>query len=97
MSLSFHPEASDELTAAALYYESKQDGLGHRFQEEVRLAASTIPHNVQLFRVVEQDIRKCRVRRFPYGILFRSKVDRIEIIAVMSFHRKPGYWSDRLE
>ncbi|MEM1157966.1 MAG: type II toxin-antitoxin system RelE/ParE family toxin [Verrucomicrobiota bacterium] len=97
MRLVFHPQARDEFTEATLYYESKQAGLGKRFMHEVRSTTLRLPGNLELFRVVEQDIRKCRVPRFPYGLIFRPKMDTIEIIAVMSLHRKPGYWQDRIE
>ncbi|MEO0454550.1 MAG: type II toxin-antitoxin system RelE/ParE family toxin, partial [Verrucomicrobiota bacterium] len=91
----FHPEAREELIDTSLYYESKQPGLGGRFLGEVRQASLKISYQPQLFRILEGDIRKCRIRRFPYGVLFRKRIDRIEIIAVMQLNRKPGYWKER--
>jgi len=55
-----------------------------------------VQSNPLLYRIVEANLRKCRVLRFPYGLLFRDREDHIEIIAVMHLRRRPGYWKDRV-
>lgn len=91
----FHPEAMAELFEAAEYYESEQAGLGKYFLFAVRDAINRVQTSPLLYHVVEDDIRQCRTRRFPYGLIYRPKPDRIEIIAVMHLHREPGYWKSR--
>jgi toxin ParE1/3/4 len=92
----FHPLAQEELRRAARSYEQAQEGLGFRFTRAVRAAMSRVELNPDLFRIVSEDVRKCRVLRFPYGILFRHRRDGIYIVAVMHLHRDPSYWKDRL-
>ena len=45
--------------------------------------------------VIEGDIRRSLVKRFPYGVLYSEENDEIYIIAVMHLHRFPGYWKHR--
>jgi len=92
----FHPQARTELREAARYYSSQQPGLGRRFLSAVREAVDRVQGFPLLYRVIEDDLRQCRVARFPYGLIYRMTTDHIEIIAVMHLHREPGYWRSRL-
>ena len=95
MTFFFHPEAEDEFNKAIDYYEDIEAGLGYDFALEVH---STIKRSVEFpkaWAVIEEDIRRCLVRRFPYGILYSEEQDGIFIIAVMNLHREPGYWKRR--
>lgn len=91
----FHPEAREEALAAAKFYEHQAEGLGRRFVEALADAVQRIEANPLLYRVLEDDIRQCRMQRFPFGVIFRRREDRIEIIAVMHLRRRPGYWKSR--
>jgi len=42
-----------------------------------------------------KNTRRCRTKRFPYGLIYRCKGDEILIVAVAHLHRRPGYWHDR--
>ena len=91
----FHPSARDELIQSARYYQTQAAGLGSRFSSAVRDAVRRIQEYPLLYRVIEDDIRRCRVLRFPYGVVYRIKPGRIEVITVMHLHREPGYWKSR--
>lgn len=94
--IGFHPEALTEFVESAVYYESQQLNLGHRFVDAVEEAIHRIAAHPQLYPVVESNVRKCRVLRFPYGMIYRVKEDSIEIVAVMHLRRQPGYWKQRV-
>jgi toxin ParE1/3/4 len=91
----FHPEADAELIAAAVYYEGQQEELGKRFLSSVEDSLARIRINPLLYPVIDGDVRRCLTRTFPFGVLFRDRADRIEIIAVMHLRREPGYWKER--
>jgi plasmid stabilization system protein ParE len=95
MRLWFHPEAKAEFLESVQYYESQQPGLGRRFLGAVRETLHRIQTHPNMYRVVSGAWRQCRVSRFPFGIIYRVEDRRIEIIAVMHLHRKPGYWDHR--
>jgi plasmid stabilization system protein ParE len=92
----FHPAARREFVETAHYYQTQRPGLGRRFASAVRDAILRIQEHPRLYRLLEDDIRCCRVLRFPYGVVYRSTADRIQIIAVMHLHRQPGYWHSRV-
>jgi plasmid stabilization system protein ParE len=91
----FHPAARGEFIESARYYQAQSSGLGRRFAAAVRDAVHRIQESPLLYRVLEGDVRRCRVLRFPYGVVYRTKPKRIEVLAVMHLHRQPGYWKPR--
>jgi toxin ParE1/3/4 len=91
----FHPAAREELILSAQYYQVQSPGLGRRFASAVRDAVHRIQEFPLLSPVLEDDVRRCRVLRFPYGVVYRAKPERIEVLAVMHLHRQPGYWMPR--
>jgi len=93
----FHPEARAEFLESVRYYEEQQSGLGRRLLEAVSETIRRIQAHPSMYRVVSGTWRQCRVPRFPFGIIYRVGNRRVEIIAVMHLHRKPGYWRHRGE
>jgi plasmid stabilization system protein ParE len=91
----FHPEAENELIESAVWYEARQPGLGKRFLAAVESSLIKIQNNPGIFQQLESENRRCMVQHFPYGVIFRERNMKIEIIAIMHLHRKPGYWVER--
>lgn len=100
--VTFEPEAEDELEAAIAWYEARVAGLGLRLvlaidEAVTRLAAlpqacSEVP-KVKA-RVV---VRRARVAGFPYSVAFVELEKELRVIAVAHDKRKPGYWLQRLD
>jgi len=40
--------------------------------------------------------RSCRLKRFPYHLIFLEEPNRLLVVAVAHFSRRPGYWRRRL-
>ena len=95
MSFVFHPDAEAEFTHAIEYYEEAETGLGYDFATEVYGTIQLITSLPKAWPIMEDDIRRALVRRFPYGILYAEEASGIYIIAVMHLHRQPDYWKDR--
>ncbi len=92
----FHQEARIEFLESITYYESQQPGLGHRFIDAVFEAVRRIEAYPNMYHLVGfNECRQCRIPKFPFGIIYRISNKRIEIVAVMHLHRKPGYWHKR--
>jgi len=96
MKFSFHPDAELEFTEAIDYYEDKEIGFGSDFAVEVYSAIERITARPKAWPIIEEDIRRSLVRRFPYGILYSEGKEEIFIVAVMHLHRDPGYWKHRI-
>ena len=95
MNWSFHPEAATEFHEAIDYYEGCEPGLGEGFAIEVHETIRNILAYPEMWPMLEDDIRRCFTRRFPYGVVYSIESDGIFILAVMHLHRRPDYWKHR--
>ncbi len=93
----FHPEALIEFSEATIYYFQKSSKLGAAFYAEIETTIHQIVENPKLFRLIEEDIRCCFTRRFPYGILYTVEKNYVLIVAVMHYSREPFYWKHRIK
>ena len=96
MNYYFHPEAEAEFIAAIDYYEEKQSGLGYDFAQEVYTGIKSIIEHPQTWPVLDGEIRRRLIGRFPYGILYSDEGQSIFILAVMHLRREPNYWKKRI-
>ncbi len=96
MKFAFHPEAEEEFFHAIDYYEGCAPGLGYDFATEVHFTVENILSFPDAWTILENDIRRCQIRRFPYGIVYSKQNDVIFILAVMHLHRDPDYWKNRV-
>ena len=95
MIVEFLEEANQELVDAALWYESKQPGLGRRFKAEVESLLLNIAANPLLQRERDGGCRRTNCPVFPYYLPCFIRRDKIIVLAVAHEHRKPGYWNQR--
>jgi hypothetical protein len=92
--------AADELEAAARWYDLHHSGLGLEFLSEIDAAIERVRERPRAFGHVpgvrrELDVRRARVRRFPFTLVFIEMADEISVVAVAHDRRKPGYWKGR--
>jgi len=92
---SFHPEAQAELEDAALFYESRMDGLGNTFANEVARVISLLRRFPDAGAPAGRASRRVLLDRFPYAVVYRHAPDAIEVIALAHQRRRPGYWRAR--
>jgi hypothetical protein len=96
MKYGFHPEAEAEFLDAIEYYEGCKPGLGYDFAIEVHSTTENILSYPNAWSILEDDIRRCQIRRFPYGIVYSRDGDVIFVLAVMHLHRAPDCWKTRV-
>lgn len=89
--------AHRELSEAFDYYEHEQSGLGQRFLDDVEHARQRILQLPLGWHPLSPALRRCRLRYFPYGLIYRVFDEVIEIIAVAHLHRTPEYWRNRIK
>ena len=95
MTIRFLPEAEAELDDAIAYYEAQLVGLGIEFAREVRAGLARIEEFPDGWQLLSRRVRRYRLNRFPYGILYAVLDGEIVVVAVMHLHRKPDYWETR--
>lgn len=97
MNYRFNVRAKDDLRDAVVYYELQRLGLGAEFAVEVGIGIARILDAPRRWSEVEPGVRKYRLDRFPYGIIYRlPSPQQIEIIAIFDLRRRPDSWKDRL-
>ncbi len=93
--IELHEEADEELKAAAVFYELRLTGLGESFLTRVSESLDLISTNPLVGHLLFDDYRRILTRQFPYSLVYRVEGDRIYIIAVAHWSRRPGYWKER--
>ena len=96
MTFRFLPPAAREVKEAAKFYEGRVSGLGFDFNAEVRAAIRRILAQPQAWCPLDGTFRRCRTRRFPYGIIYSVESDQVLIVSVMHLHRHPESWRKNL-
>ena len=97
MTVRFLEVAEIELDQAFRWYESQAPGLGDAFLIEVLSAAERISLYPEAWHSLDEGLRRCRLNRFPYGLIYAIENGDILVLAVAHLHREPGYWRDRLK
>jgi plasmid stabilization system protein ParE len=92
---SFHPEAEAEFSDAALFYESRVQGLGRLFSAEVLRTVTLIRQYPDAGAPLRVPLRRTLVDRFPYAIVYRYDRESVLILAVAHLRQRPGYWRRR--
>jgi plasmid stabilization system protein ParE len=92
-------EAEADLADAAVWYDSRDPGLGLELVSEVHSAISRALRNLESFTRVRQNptVRRVLARRFPYRIFFIVRPDAIVVFAVLHAARHDQTWKQRAE
>jgi plasmid stabilization system protein ParE len=88
--------AQRELDEAVYYYETQAPGLGDAFLLEAIRVFDLINRYPDAWHPLGTALRRCRLSRFPYGVIYATEPEGIIVLAVMHLHRKPDYWRERV-
>jgi toxin ParE2 len=92
----YHPAAEDELLNEIGFLELRAAGLGRRFFGEIQRAERLVAQLPESGYELSSGIRKCRLRKFPFSLIYSMEKEGLLILAVAHHRRRPGYWADRL-
>jgi toxin ParE1/3/4 len=92
-------EAEADITDAAMWYDSREAGLGLELISEVRSAISRALNSPESFLRVRRNppVRRVLTRRFPYRVFFIVQPDAIVFFAVLHAARHDRVWKYRAE
>ena len=96
MTVRFLEVAQQELDEAIIHYDGESPGLGNAFLLETLAAIERIRRFPDAWHPMGNEIRRCRLRRFPYGLIYSNDRDDLLILAVAHTRREPDYWRDRI-
>jgi len=89
------PEARKDLRDAATWYEDRREGLGGDFIDEFLGCISRIEEHPESYELVDVDVRRAVLRRFPYAIFYVIEPGHIEVLSVLRCSRDPEIWRSR--
>ncbi len=92
MNLRIWSVAEREVATAALWYEEQRSGLGSDFLDEYEAAMTAIEYDAVRFPVLEsllldRPIRRSRLKRFPFAIVFEILRSEVVVYAVVHLSR----------
>jgi len=93
----FLEPAQIELEDEVKYYNEQQAGLGYDFAKEVADTIARILRYPEAWTKLSKRTRRCRTKRFPYGVFYQITGDKILIVAVGHLRREPSYWRNRVK
>lgn len=92
MSLEYHPALRMELLEIRNHYESCVAGLGEDFLQEFERQIHLVEAAPSRWMVVQSDIRRSPMKRFPCVILFRVLANgTIRVTVVKHIRRHPTF------
>jgi plasmid stabilization system protein ParE len=96
MNLIYHRSVQRDVSAVLDYYD-KVGGpsLGDAFFDEFMGYVSQVLENPTRFHLVDVELRRANLDRFPYHFLYRVHGDTVRILVVRHHHRDPDYGLQR--
>lgn len=97
MTIRFLTVAQTELDEAVDWYISLSPDLDDAFVIEAIRVLRLIEQYPKAWHPMAENIRRCRLARFPYGVIYMEDGGDQLVLAVAHLHRAPLYWLDRLQ
>ena len=93
--IELHPSAVTEARKAYRWYLSRNARAGDRFQAALEAAIEQIAGSPERWPSYLHGTRYRLLRGFPFIVVYRQLVDRLQIVAIAHGRRKPAYWKRR--
>ncbi len=94
--LQFHPAARREMIAAHGWYGRQSHVAADGLYNELLPALDRVQRQPRLYPAHRHNTQRLVLRRYPFSIVYRELLNKIQIIAIAHAKRKPGYWAKRL-
>jgi plasmid stabilization system protein ParE len=91
----FHEDAEKEFGEAVAFYAMEEEALGLAFVTAVEEAIVRIAEHPESSPLVAGLVRRMRVARFPYSVLYSLHGDQVRVLAVAHDRRRPFFWRHR--
>lgn len=93
MRLTFHPRVQQEVNEAVQWYGEQSAGLGGAFFARLTDALNGVSEHPEKhsFWVGSKTLRRAKLKRFPYAVLYEIRPDRVRVLCLRHDKRHPGY------
>jgi len=98
LKLIVRPEAEEDILNAALWYESRREGLGLDLATELHAAIERALENPFGYLLLRKHphVRRVLARRFPYRIFYIVRPGAVIVFAVLHAAQDERHWMGRL-
>lgn len=94
-SIELHPMAVAEARAALAWYQERDSAAARAFIDGLDHAMGVIDDAPSRWPAYLHGTRRYLLRRFPFFIVYRTRDDGVQVVAIAHARKRPGYWSDR--
>jgi plasmid stabilization system protein ParE len=91
------PRAEEEARTAFLWYLERSERAAVAFERELARAIERIGEAPTTYPIVEDELRRYPLDRFPYALLYAIQPDYVWVVAIAHQRRTPGYWRKWME
>lgn len=88
--IEIRPLAKIEVIEAYDWYESKKEGLGLEFLNELQYFYETLLRNPFTYSYFEEAVRQGKVNRFPYVVIYEVFDEKIVVYSVFMAKQDPS-------
>jgi toxin ParE1/3/4 len=89
------PAAAAEALEAANWYRERSPKAALAFARELKQALTIIAESPATSPAYHHGTQRILLDRFPYEVVYRLFAERILVVAVAHYKRRPGYWQRR--
>lgn len=89
------PRARRDLEVAAAWYEDRREALGGEFIDEFPLCVDRIESNPESYPLVDADVRRALLHRFPYAIYYSFEPEHVQLLGLLHCNQHPDSWRSR--
>lgn len=88
--------ARHEIAQANKWYRQERRELAAAFRAELDHQLSRVRLRPTQFPIADGDVRRAKLRRFPYNLFFRIMPDAFYVIACFHSARDPALWKKQI-
>ena len=93
--LVWHEEALFEAEEATVWYRERDSRVAAAFVAAIEHAAAAITEAPSRWPSHTHGTRRYLVPRFPFSVVYRTRGEVVQVVAVSHHRRRPGYWRGR--
>lgn len=90
-------EAENDFDSSYFFYFNESPGLANKFYQRISTSLESIKKSPHTYPVAHKNLRKFKVKTFPFVIYYKIDGFVIQVIAIFHTSRNPQVWNTRIE
>jgi plasmid stabilization system protein ParE len=90
LAIVFRSSAARQVATAQAWYEVQRKGLGAEFALNLEAATQRAARNPEHFPIVQGQVRRAFLKRFPYALFFLAESDRMVVLSCLHTRQDPN-------